>query len=92
LDELTLELEVYPQRLVNVPVREKRPLESLPQVAAEIEAARKAFGGSGRILVRYSGTELLARVMVEGPDARAVGEYANRIAAAIQGALGSAGD
>jgi len=91
LDELTRELKIYPQRLVNVPVREKRPLESLPEVAAETEAARKAFGGSGRILVRYSGTELLARVMVEGPDVRLVEEYANRIVAAIQGTLGSGG-
>ncbi len=89
LEELARGLEAYPQRLVNVPVRQRRPLESLPEVSAEIDAARRALGDSGRILVRYSGTELLARVMVEGPDARQVDEHAIRIAAAIQGALGS---
>jgi len=91
LDELTRELEVYPQRLVNVRVRERKPLEELPGVQAEIRAAEASFGDSGRVLVRFSGTEPLARVMVEGPDLERVEAFANRIAAQIRNELG-AGD
>jgi phosphoglucosamine mutase len=89
LDELTAGLERYPQRLVNIRVREKRPFEQLPEVAEEIRMAEAAFGEEGRILVRYSGTELLARVMVEGADGQRVEAHANRIAAAIQRAIGA---
>ncbi|HTR34481.1 MAG TPA: phosphoglucosamine mutase [Bryobacteraceae bacterium] len=89
LDELTSDLQVYPQRLVNVRVRERKRLEDLPAVAAEIRAAEASFGDSGRVLVRFSGTEPLARVMVEGPDLERVEAFANRIAARIQAELGS---
>jgi phosphoglucosamine mutase len=89
LDELTAELKVYPQRLVNVRVRERKPLEDLPAVAAEIRAAEKSFGDSGRVLVRFSGTEPLARVMVEGPDLDRVEAFANRIASQIRTEIGA---
>ncbi|MEN6605850.1 MAG: phosphoglucosamine mutase, partial [Bryobacteraceae bacterium] len=92
LDQLTQELEVYPQRLVNIRVREKAPIEKIPVVAAEIRAATEAFAGTGRILVRYSGTEPLARVMVEGADATRVDLYAERISDAIRRTIGSPGD
>jgi phosphoglucosamine mutase len=88
LDELTSDLEHYPQRLVNIRVRDRRPLEELPEVGTEIRAAEAAFGDSGRILVRYSGTELLARVMIEGADEARVAEHTGRIADAIQRAIG----
>src|SRR5262249_31824729 len=88
LDELAAELEVFPQKLVNVRVKERRPLEELPTVQAEIRNAETAFGTSGRILVRFSGTEPLARVMVEGADAAMVDDYSSRIASAIRAALG----
>jgi phosphoglucosamine mutase len=88
LDALTSELQVFPQRLVNVRVRERKPLDQLPRVAAEIRAAEASFGDSGRVLVRFSGTEPLARVMVEGPDLARVDEFAERIAAQIQADLG----
>ena len=88
LDELTREFVVYPQVLVNVRFREKRPLEELERVQKEIWAAKEEFGGAGRVLVRFSGTEPLARVMVEGPDAARVEERARRIAAAIEAELG----
>jgi phosphoglucosamine mutase len=88
LDELTEELVVYPQRLVNVRVRAKKPLSELPAVVAEIRAAEAAFGAAGRVLVRFSGTEALARVMVEGPDLAQVEAFASRIAGAIQAELG----
>ena len=88
LDELTRELEIYPQRLVNVRVRERKPLEELAGVRAEIRAAEASFGDTGRVLVRFSGTEPLARVMVEGPDLERVEAFANRIAAQIRSELG----
>jgi len=89
LDELSSELQVYPQRLVNVRVRERKPLEQLPEVAEEIRAAQASFGDAGRVLVRFSGTEPLARVMVEGPDLERVDRFANRIASKIQAELGA---
>ena len=88
LDELTQEIQVYPQRLVNVRIKERRPLEDLPGVAAEIRAAEDSFGESGRVLVRFSGTEPLARVMVEGPELDRVEAFANRIASQIRAELG----
>lgn len=90
LDELTAEFPRYPQRLENVRVAVKRPLEELAAVQREIEQARRSFGGRGRVVVRFSGTEPLARVMVEGPDAALVAEHAERIAAALRRELGSA--
>jgi phosphoglucosamine mutase len=88
LDELTSEMQVYPQRLVNVRVRERKPLEDLPAVKAAIRDAEKSFGDAGRVLVRFSGTEPLARVMVEGPDLERVEKFANHIASEIRAELG----
>jgi len=89
LDELTADLTVYPQRLVNVRVKEKRPLADLPSVAEEIRQVEEAFAGAGRVLVRFSGTEPLARVMVEGPDLERVESFSSRIAEAIRREMGS---
>jgi phosphoglucosamine mutase len=89
LDELTREIQVYPQRLINVCIKERKRLEDLPGVAAEIRAAEESFGDSGRVLVRFSGTEPLARVMVEGPELERVEAFANRIASQIQAELGA---
>jgi phosphoglucosamine mutase len=88
LDELTAEIQVYPQRLVNVRIRERKPLEELSSVMAEIRAAEESFGDTGRVLVRFSGTEPLARVMVEGPKLAQVDAVANRIADRIRAELG----
>lgn len=88
LDELTSELELYPQILLNVRVHDRKPLDQLPAVTAEIKAAEASFGDSGRVLVRFSGTEPLARIMVEGPDRERVESYAKRIAAQIRTELG----
>ena len=89
LDELTADFKVFPQTLVNVRVKHRRPLAELPGASAEIARAEAAFGGSGRVLVRFSGTEPLVRVMVEGPELAPVKEWAERIAAAIRAELGS---
>jgi len=89
LDELTEEIQVYPQRLVNVRVKERKRLEDLPAVAAEIRAAEESFGDKGRVLVRFSGTEPLARVMVEGPELERVEAFAQKIAGRIRAELGT---
>lgn len=84
LDKLAAGLKVFPQLLVNVRVKNKKPMEEMPSVQAEIREAEKVFGASGRVVVRFSGTEPLARVMVEGPDDAGVRHWANRIADAIR--------
>jgi phosphoglucosamine mutase len=89
LDELTADMKVYPQRLVNVRVREKKGLLELPAVAQEIRRAEEAFGGSGRVLVRFSGTEPLARVMVEGNDIEQVERFSTSIADVIRREMGA---
>src|SRR5579859_2222011 len=65
VDELLADLKVFPQVIVNVKVREKKPLESIPSIAAKIRAAEEELKDSGRVVIRYSGTEALARVMIE---------------------------
>jgi phosphoglucosamine mutase len=89
LDELTADLEVYPQKLVNVRVREKKGLLEVPAIAAEIRRVEQEFAGSGRVLVRFSGTEPLARVMVEGPDMEQVERSSESIAAVIRREMGA---
>jgi phosphoglucosamine mutase len=88
LDMLMADLVVYPQLLVNVRVKERRPLEQLPRVTDEIQACEAELDGSGRILVRYSGTEPLLRVMVEGPEQGQVKRLADRVAVAIHADMG----
>jgi phosphoglucosamine mutase len=88
LDELTADLRVYPQRLVNVRIRERAGLLELPAVAEAIRHAEEAFAGTGRVLVRFSGTEPLARVMVEGTDMQQVETFSGSIADAIRRATG----
>src|SRR5205085_6767326 len=88
LDALTAALESYPQLLVNVRVKEKRPLSDLDMVNREIRRTEEEFGEAGRVLVRFSGTEPLARVMVEGPTIDRVEHNAHAIAQAIRNELG----
>lgn len=88
LDELVADLVSYPQLLVNVRVKERRPLDTLAGVQSEIRACEAQLNGSGRVLVRYSGTEPLLRVMVEGPDMSTVQSLADRIAQSIRAELG----
>jgi phosphoglucosamine mutase len=69
-------------------VKSKRPLAELAHVQSEIHQAETEFGDSGRVLVRFSGTEPLARVMIEGPNLPAIQQWADRIAGAIRAELG----
>ena len=74
---------MFPQVIVNVKVREKRPLEGIPTVAAAIRTA-EAVLDSGRVVIRYSGTEALARVMIEAESEPLTRHHADTIAAAIR--------
>jgi phosphoglucosamine mutase len=89
LEELVAGLQQFPQIIRNVRVRQKVPLDSIPQVEAAIAECRNEFGEKGRVVVRYSGTEKLARVMVEAEEAGAVHRHAARIAEAIEATLGA---
>jgi phosphoglucosamine mutase len=88
IGELTADLKVFPQVIVNVKVREKKPLESIPAVAATIRAAESDLSDSGRVVIRYSGTEALARVMIEAESEEKMHHHANSIAGAIRNELG----
>jgi phosphoglucosamine mutase len=88
LAELVGDLKVFPQIIKNVRVREKRPLLEIPEVARAIREAEQALDGSGRVVVRYSGTEALARVMIEAESEREMHRCTDSIVAAIQAALG----
>lgn len=88
LAQLTEGFQRYPQILVNVRVTEKKPfqeIETVRDLAAEIESK---LAGRGRLLLRYSGTERLARVMIEGEKQEVIEEYANQLAGAIRDAIG----
>ncbi len=88
IDELTADLKVFPQVIVNVKVREKRPLNSIPTVAAAIGAAEEELKDTGRVVIRYSGTEALARVMIEAESEEPMRRHAEAISAAIRIELG----
>jgi phosphoglucosamine mutase len=88
LAELVADLKVFPQVIVNVKVREKKPLEGIPSVAAAIRAAEAELADSGRVVIRYSGTEALARVMIEAESEPLMRHHADTIAAAIRTELG----
>jgi phosphoglucosamine mutase len=89
VSELARCFDPVPQVQLNLVVKEKRPLEGLPEVQKAIAAVERALGADGRVLVRYSGTENKARVLVEGPDAKAIAGHADDIAAALKKALSS---
>jgi phosphoglucosamine mutase len=88
LADLIADLKVFPQIIVNVKVREKMPLDSIPTVAAAILAAEKELAESGRVVIRYSGTEALARVMIEAESESLMRHHADTIANAIRTELG----
>jgi phosphoglucosamine mutase len=79
---------VFPQVIVNVKVREKRPLDTIPAVVAAILSAEQELADSGRVVIRYSGTEALARVMIEAESEPLMRHHAGAIAEAIRAELG----
>ncbi len=88
IEELTVDLKVFPQVIVNVKVREKKPLDSIASVASAIRTAEEELKDSGRVVIRYSGTEALARVMIEAESETAMRLHAEAIANAIRAELG----
>jgi phosphoglucosamine mutase len=89
LAELVSDLKVFPQTIKNVRVREKTPLNQIEEIRAAIQGAERELNGNGRINVRYSGTEPLARVMVEAPTEETVQRLALKIASVIEKLLGA---
>jgi phosphoglucosamine mutase len=88
LADLASDLTTFPQVLVNVSVREKADLKAIPSVAAVIDRVESRLAGNGRLLVRYSGTEPLLRVMLEGSDEQQIRAWAGEIVAAVKQHLG----
>ncbi|RPI55928.1 MAG: phosphoglucosamine mutase [Acidobacteria bacterium] len=88
LADLAGDLTTYPQVLLNVRVREKAELENIPEVAAAMRRVEARLGSNGRLLVRYSGTEPLVRVMLEGQDSSEIEHWAHEIADAVNKAIG----
>jgi phosphoglucosamine mutase len=89
LSDLTRGFQRYPQLLLNVRVREKRPFEELPSVQQAAREVEDSLNGRGRLLLRYSGTEPLARIMIEGEDDSRIRRNAEKIAEAIRQEIGA---
>ena len=88
LSELARMMDVFPQKLINVPVKSKPDISTVPQVVAAIKQTEAELGDRGRVLVRYSGTQNACRVMVEGPTDDLTQKYCKQIADAVKAALG----
>lgn len=88
LSEMSSIMEVYPQMLINVPVSHKPDLESLPDLQAEIRRIQEQLGNHGRVLIRYSGTQPLCRVMVEGPSKSLVFYLAETLSGIVRREIG----
>ena len=88
LGDLARGFEKFPQILINVRVRKKRDYSKIAEIQKEIEAASKSLGKRGRVVIRYSGTEPLVRIMLEGEKEAEIKEYAETIAARFQEKLG----
>jgi phosphoglucosamine mutase len=89
LDSLVADLKIFPQRIVNVRVKTKPPMDSLPQLSKTLKEAETALGDSGRVVLRYSGTEPLARVMVEAERDEDVRHWTESLASEIRSAIGA---
>ncbi|MBV9479730.1 MAG: phosphoglucosamine mutase [Acidobacteria bacterium] len=88
LVELLADLKVFPQTIQNIRVRQKVPFAQVPEIRGAIQAAEQELDGNGRVVVRYSGTEALARVMIEAESEEKMRALAGQIATAIRNSLG----
>ena len=88
LEQLTAGFQRYPQVLVNVQVREKKPFNDIETLRTSVREIETKLGERGRLLLRYSGTESLARVMIEGESQSEIEDYANSLADTIKLAIG----
>ena len=87
LSELASIMERYPQHLVNVRVKERKPLEDFPEITRVVQGVKEKLGDEGRLVIRPSGTELVIRVMIEGRNQDQVIELAQETAATIERAM-----
>jgi phosphoglucosamine mutase len=81
-------MQVFPQKLINITVKSKPDIETVPEIISAIKLAEKALGEKGRVLVRYSGTQQMCRVMVEGPTKEETDKYCEMIAAVVRATIG----
>jgi phosphoglucosamine mutase len=88
LADLADDLRTYPQVLLNVRVREKADLRTIPEIAAVVKTVEERLGGNGRVLIRYSGTEPLLRVMLEGQNRGEIEGLAREIVNVVEKHLG----
>jgi phosphoglucosamine mutase len=88
LSELAGMMDIFPQKLINVDVQSKPDIESLPEVMAAIDRVEKELGDEGRVLVRYSGTQNMCRIMVEGPSDAVTERYCRELADLVKRVLG----
>ncbi len=87
LSELSV-MKVFPQKLINISVKSKPDIDTVPEIVSAIKLAEKALGEKGRVLVRYSGTQQMCRVMVEGPTREETDKYCEMIAAVVRATIG----
>jgi len=88
LSELARMMDIFPQKLINVDVKRKPEITDVPDLAAAVREVEKELGDEGRVLVRYSGTQNMCRVMVEGPTAAITEKYCNQLADAVKRSIG----
>jgi phosphoglucosamine mutase len=88
LSEMAAMMDIFPQKLINVDVKRKPDIEAVPRLIGAIRQAESELGDEGRVLVRYSGTQNMCRVMVEGPSAEVTGKYCKEIADIVRSELG----
>lgn len=88
LSELAKLMDVFPQKLINVDVKSKPPIETVPAIVEAIKTAEAELGEEGRVLVRYSGTQNMCRVMVEGPTDDVTGRLAAQVADVVRDSIG----
>ena len=87
LSELAKMMDVYPQKLINVTVARKPEITTVPEIVAAIRQIESELGDDGRVLVRYSGTQNMCRVMIEGPTASVTEKYCTQLADVVKTAL-----
>jgi phosphoglucosamine mutase len=88
LSELAKLMKLAPQKIINVEVKNKPPLDKIPEMQAAIKAAESELGAKGRVVIRYSGTQSMCRVMVEGPTEEMTGRLTQTLADMVRKCLG----
>jgi phosphoglucosamine mutase len=88
LSELAKVMAVFPQKLINIDVKSKPDIETIPEIVKAIKVVEDILGERGRVLVRYSGTQNMCRVMVEGPTDEETERYCRQVAEVVKAVIG----